>query len=198
MERFQKTRRLALAALIVLLGSILIFGRSAQDEVLHDRIEMAGVILIVLGIGGRLWSILYIGGRKSAEVVETGPYSMTRNPLYLFSSIAAAGAGAQMGSCVALAGFALVCAGAFYVVILREERYLTATLGARFKDYMKRVPRFLPNPLLYRDQAEVTFRPRILKQTLLDGLVFFISIPLFELIEEGQESGIIPVLFLWP
>ncbi len=198
MARYQRVRRAVVAALFVVLLVVLVFGRSSLGEDAHERLEMVGIMLIVLGIGGRLWSILYIGGRKSAEVVATGPYSVTRNPLYLFSAIAAAGAGAQMGSAVATVGFALLCAAAFHIVIIREEEYLRSRLGQPFVDYCARVPRFLPAPGLYRDQEEVTFRPRILLNTLRDGLIFFAALPFFEGVEKAQEMGVIPVFFhLW-
>ncbi|WP_348629301.1 hypothetical protein [Mesorhizobium sp. M9A.F.Ca.ET.002.03.1.2] len=90
---------------------------------------------------------------------------------------------------------AVLCAAAFHIVALREERHLTTVLGAPYKDYIARVPRFFPNPRLFRDQAEVTFTPRVFNHTLRDGLMFLVSIPFFELIESGQESGVIPVLF---
>ncbi|MBE7182969.1 MAG: isoprenylcysteine carboxylmethyltransferase family protein [Methylobacterium mesophilicum] len=195
MERYQRIRRAAVAALFAVVVGILVFGRSAASGAHHEYVEMAGTILIVLGIGGRLWSTLYIGGRKSAEVVSTGPYSITRNPLYVFSAIAAAGAGAQMGSVLASLILGLLCVAAFHLVIFREEDYLRARLGQTYEDYCARVPRFLPKFSLYRDQDEVTFRPRLLRNTLRDGLVFFASLPLFELIEMGQRSGVIPVLF---
>src|ERR1041384_2965565 len=116
LNSFQRQRRLLLAALILVLGSILVAGASLQPEDTHDRIEAYGVMLIMIGIGGRLWSTLYIGGRKSAELVRTGPYSITRNPLYLFSSIAAAGAGAQMGSYVVACLSVVLCAAVFHLV----------------------------------------------------------------------------------
>jgi protein-S-isoprenylcysteine O-methyltransferase Ste14 len=187
--------RAVLAILIAALGFVLIFGASLQPETTHDRIELVGVVLILAGIAGRLWSILYIGGRKSIEVVMTGPYSITRNPLYLFSAVATGGAGAQMGSYLSAIGMVALCALAFRVVILREEKYLSRIMGSAYKDYLGRVPRFLPNLFLYRDQAEVTFRPRKLRDTLLDGIVFFAAVPFFELIEHGQETGLVPVLF---
>jgi protein-S-isoprenylcysteine O-methyltransferase Ste14 len=192
---YQRTRRAVLAALIFIVGFVLLFGSSTQPETTHDRIELVGFILICAGIVGRMWSILYIGGRKSIEIVTAGPYSVTRNPLYFFSSIAAAGVGAQMGSYVAAIGLAIFCAFAFHIVILREERYLGGKMGTTYAAYLNSVPRFFPNPLIYRDQARVTFRPRKLRDTFLDGLVFFAAIPFFELIETGQESGTIPVMF---
>lgn len=194
-ERYQKHRRLVLSVLIGLICLLLVFGGSVHDELMHERIEAHGIALILIGIGGRLWSILYIGGRKSAELVSSGPYSIMRNPLYFFSTIAAAGIGSQTGSLTVAIAAMLLCALAFYIVALREERYLKAVLGPPYLEYVAQVPRFIPNPRLFKDQAEVTFRPRIFKNTLLDGLALLIPVPVFELIESGQESGLIPVLF---
>lgn len=191
----QRLRRHVLAFLIGVIGVLLIFGGSLQSELAHENIEAYGLALMLVGIGGRLWSILYIGGRKSAEVVSSGPYSVMRNPLYFFSTIAAAGVGAQTGSFVITALAAAFCATAFYIVALREERFLKAELGAPYLAYLERVPRFFPDPRLFRDENEVTFKPRILHGTLLDGLVFLAAIPLFELIEVAQEIGLVPVLF---
>jgi hypothetical protein len=159
---------------------------------------MAGIVLIVIGIAGRLWSTLYIGGRKSATVVTDGPYSITRNPLYVFSSIAAVGVGAQMGSITAAVGFGVACAAAFHVVILREERFLSANLGADYRAYLAAVPRFFPNPSLYREGETAGFKPSLLLVTLLDGLVFLVAMPVFEIIDAAQLSGALPVLFRMP
>jgi protein-S-isoprenylcysteine O-methyltransferase Ste14 len=193
--RFQTARRLILSILIIIACAVLVFGGSLQDELMHEQIESFGQALILIGIGGRLWATLYIGGRKSAEVVSTGPYSITRNPLYLFSTVAAAGVGAQTGSFVIACLFMALCWAAFQLVAMREERFLTASLGKEYLAYLGRVPRFLPNPLLYRDDAEVTFQTGRFRSTLLDGLVFLASIPFFEAIESAQEAGVIPVLF---
>ena len=191
---YQNMRRLVIALLMFVLVLVLVFVGSAQSDPTHELIEAYGIMLIMVGIFGRLWSILYIGGRKSAEVVSVGPYSVTRNPLYLFSSVAAVGAGAQTGSLWVALAFGVLCAVAFHVVIRREEGYLAGKLGATYRDYLARVPRFLPNPFIYRDLDIVSFEPRIFKRTLIDGLVFFVSIPFFEALEWGQQSGSIPVL----
>jgi protein-S-isoprenylcysteine O-methyltransferase Ste14 len=197
---YQRTRRRILALLVVSLFALLLVGQSmfAPETIIHETIEMAGILLIFLGIVGRLWSTLYIGGRKSAEVVSGGPYSITRNPLYVFSTLAAAGVGAQMGSFTAMVGFALICAFAFHIVILREERFLSETLGKPYKDYMARVPRFIPDLSLYDEGDTGSFRPRILLTTLLDGLVFLIALPVFEMIDSAQVAGTLPVLFRLP
>jgi len=195
MAAFQSSRRYVLAFLIGIICLLLVFGGSSQTEMMHELIEAYGLALILIGVGGRLWSILYIGGRKSAELVSSGPYSVTRNPLYFFSTVAAMGVGAQTGSLVISGLSGLFCAFAFHLVALREERYLKATLGAPYLAYAKKVPRFLPNSWLYTDRESVTFRPQIFNRTLVDGLAFLSSIPFFELVEKGQEMGMIPMLF---
>ena len=194
LERYQRIRRATVLVTALALSGAMLFGRSTLPDIYHEPLELFGVMLMVTGIGGRLWSTLYIGGRKSAEVVETGPYSVTRNPLYLFNAVAAAGAGAQLGSIMAMVGFGALCAVGFYIVVLREEEFLRARLGRPYEDYCARVPRFLPDFRLYRDQAEVTFRPRLLRNTLRDGLVVFLALPLFETIEVAQDAGVLPVL----
>ena len=187
-----------LAVVLGIVGIGLIFIGSAHDELWHERIESNGMMLILIGIGGRLWSTLYIGGRKAAEVVDTGPYSIMRNPLYFFSTIAAMGVGMQAGSMWLGAAFAVGCWAAFHIVTLREERWLAANLGQPFRDYMARVPRFFPNPFIYRDQQEVTFSPKLLNRTWLDGLAFFASVPILETLESLQQAGWIPVFaYLW-
>ncbi|WP_434724766.1 methyltransferase family protein [Mesorhizobium sp. RIZ17] len=197
---YQHMRRIVLAMLIVVLFCALLFGQSSfpPDTPVHESIEMFGVLLIFLGIVGRLWSTLYIGGRKSAEVVTGGPYSITRNPLYLFSTVAAAGVGAQIGSFSGVILFSLLCAGAFHIVILREERYLKELLGAPYAAYLAGVPRFFPNLRLYQEGDTGSFKPRLLLNTLLDGLVFLVALPAFELIDGMQQSGMLPVWFTLP
>ena len=41
--------------------------------------------MILICILGRTWATLYIGGQKQRELVTKGPYSVVRNPLYLFT-----------------------------------------------------------------------------------------------------------------
>ncbi|RWM10324.1 isoprenylcysteine carboxylmethyltransferase family protein [Mesorhizobium sp.] len=197
---YQQMRRLVLAVLIVVLFAALLFGQSTfpPDTLMHESIEMFGVLLIFLGVVGRLWATLYIGGRKSSEVVTGGPYSITRNPLYVFSTVAAAGVGAQIGSFSGIVLFALLCAGAFHIVILREEKFLRQALGAPYEAYLARVPRFFPKLLLYQEGDTGSFKPRLLLNTLLDGLVFLVALPAFELIDSAQQSGMLPVLFRLP
>ncbi|MCC0032425.1 MAG: isoprenylcysteine carboxylmethyltransferase family protein [Brucellaceae bacterium] len=195
----QRMRRLVLAIIILSVLGVLAFCASAwQSREIHEIVEAIGLGLIAAGILGRLWCTLYIGGRKSSELVDLGPYSMSRNPLYVFSSIAAAGVGAQTGSAVVALAFFIGCAVAFHVVILKEEAYLRNALGPDYLAYLERVPRFFPALAKFKDAPELTVLPRRLYVTFMDGLVFFLALPFFELVEYLQEAGVVPVLLRLP
>ncbi len=196
LQRVQRIRKLAvLVALIGLVGASLV--TQSSDGVhgeWHERVEVIGLVAIVLSIVGRAWCSLYIGGRKKSEIVDRGPYSITRNPLYVFSYIGAFGIGAQSGS--ATIGFAFVLAAmvVFYMTVKREEAFLEREFGAVYAAYKARTPRFWPRFSLWRDEEQLTIRPALFVTTILDGLIFLLAIPVFELIDVGQASGWLQVM----
>lgn len=175
-----------------------ILGRSRWDETIHDAIEWLGLGLIILCILGRTWCALYIGGRKTVELVDIGPYSITRNPLYVFSIIGAFGAGAQLGSFVVALAAASIAAIVFVFVVWKEEQFLLERFGAPFREYMARVPRFIPNPRLWRGVETLSVRPSRILMTFVDATLFLIAIPLAEGFEYLQAVGYLPVLFYLP
>ncbi len=198
LARYQHNRRMVGAVVVAALLCLVPFLASAHPQIVQSAIEQAGTVLIAFGVGGRLWCTLYIGGRKDVLLVDQGPYSVSRNPLYFFSTVAAAGVGAQMGSVVAMVGCGLLCAAAFHFVMRREEHYLAVKMGAAYADYAARVPRFLPDFRLYREDAEQSFWPGRLRQTFLDGVLFLLALPLFYVVGLLQDAGTLPVLVrLW-
>jgi protein-S-isoprenylcysteine O-methyltransferase Ste14 len=196
---YQQARRLVLFFMLLVAFCVLLFVSSYPEQSeLHEFVEAIGVSLIGIAIVGRLWCTLYIGGRKSAEIVSDGPYSIVRNPLYVFSAIGAAGAGAQTGSVVVALVFGVVTAIAFVVVARREEAFLAEKFGSAFATYRARVPRMLPRLSLYRDAATITVAPKTLYTTFFDSLVFFSAMPVFEFVEHLQLEHVLPVLLRLP
>jgi protein-S-isoprenylcysteine O-methyltransferase Ste14 len=196
MTRFQHRRRIALAVIIVLILGALLTVRSAwSNDWAHEYIEDFGIGVIVLAILGRMWCTLYIGGRKSSEIVRLGPYSMSRNPLYVFSTLGAFGIGMMTGSLTVALALAVLCYIAFYFVIVAEEGYLETIFGETYLAYKRDVPRFFPNLKLYREAEVLSVKSSMLYKTLADGLVFFVSYPLLEFVEYLQSVNILPVLF---
>ena len=172
--------------------------RYPSGGTVHEMIEWAGIVLIVICILGRTWASLYIGGRKNEQLVTIGPYSITRNPLYFFSVIGAAGFGAQLGSIAVAVVFAILTWLVFHLVIIQEERVLADHYGVVFADYVKAVPRFLPNTELWHDEPTLVIRPPRVLWTFADASVFLLSVPIAEGFEWLQDSGILPVLLVLP
>ena len=195
MGKYQQKRRYVIGLIIAILIFALLFIRSSWYGHVHEYIEAFGLGFIVVAIIGRLWCTLYIGGRKSAEIVAIGPYSISRNPLYVFSTIGAIGIGAQTGSLILSALMGLLCYLAFLRVILVEENFLKTNFGTPYENYCQKVPRFFPKFSLFQDAVELIVKPDRLYRTFGDGLVFFIAYPVFEFIEYLQDSNVLPVLF---
>jgi protein-S-isoprenylcysteine O-methyltransferase Ste14 len=171
---------------------------SPSGSDIHELVEWIGIVLIVVCILGRTWSSLYISGRKISELVEVGPYSIVRNPLYTFSILGAAGAGMQTGSVAVGIVFGGLAWAVFYMVTLREEKLLLQIHGAAYANFRARIPRFIPDVRLWRDVQTLTITPPRVAATFADAMVFLVSVPLAEIFELLQETGKLPILLVLP
>jgi protein-S-isoprenylcysteine O-methyltransferase Ste14 len=193
----QTRRKWELRAAAVLLGAILLFLQPAHAPHVERIIAHAGQALIVVAVAGRAWCTLYIGGRKFAELVTSGPYSLSRNPLYVFSFIGAVGAGLQSGSVV----FALVLLAAVIVAlhrtVMNEEEALGRKFGAAFEAYRQAVPRYGPGRH-WRDETSVTVPLPLVYRTVRDGMLLFLMVPATMVVGWLQSAGLLPVLLVLP
>jgi protein-S-isoprenylcysteine O-methyltransferase Ste14 len=196
----QRIRKAAvLAALVGLVGLALVTQSiGGIDGEWHERVELVGFLAMIVSIVGRAWCSLYIGGRKKAEIVDRGPYSISRNPLYVFSYIGAFGIGAQSGSITIGLGFVLAAMAVFLLTVRREEAFLERQFGAVYAAYKARTPRFWPRFSSWRDEEQLTIRPPLFVTTIRDGLVFLLAVPVFELIDAGQTAHWLRVVAYLP
>jgi len=82
--------------------------------------------------------------RKDETLATTGPYGLTRNPLYFGSAFLAAGfvvAGHSWPAGVIVSGYFAVF---YYAVMRSEERDVRERFGVAFDEYASRVPLFVP------------------------------------------------------
>jgi protein-S-isoprenylcysteine O-methyltransferase Ste14 len=171
---------------------------SPEADFWHEGVERSGVLFVLIGILGRTWCSMYIGGHKLRRLVTEGPYSVTRNPLYLFSAIATFGVGAQLGSVV----FALFCASAtvaiFLLVVGHEERALAERFPVEYSLYKARVPRMIPTFRRWQDAEEVPVRPALVYRTFWDAMFFALAIPAVKALEGMRDTWLsTPVLLLY-
>jgi protein-S-isoprenylcysteine O-methyltransferase Ste14 len=99
------------------------------------------LVLVVPGLWLRGYASGYV--KKNQELTTTGPYAYTRNPLYLGSTLIAAGFAVALLSWPVALLLAVGFLAIYGPVIASEERFLRATFPG-FEAYCRRVPRFFP------------------------------------------------------
>jgi protein-S-isoprenylcysteine O-methyltransferase Ste14 len=195
---FVRRRRVRLTqAAALLIFVVLLLGTSAwpKDGLADVLFETIGVLLLGVGAFGRLWASMHIAGYKTKQLITDGPYSMVRNPLYLFSFIGAVGAGFVTESllivCLIVLSFAL-----FYpIVVVEEENKLAARHGEDYAAYKRRTPRFIPNPMLFSEAETYVVNARVYRRALLDATLFIAAFCPLHLLEQLHETGALPHFF---
>lgn len=113
---------------------------------LHEYVSVGlGWTLVALGCFVRLWATAHIFGRKSLELVTTGPYRMVRNPLYVGSALASFGACLITESIVLSMCAATALVLTYGLTVRHEEKKLTRIFGQNYLDFCRKVPRLAPN-----------------------------------------------------
>lgn len=168
------------------------------ESIVLTLFAQIGTLLIAFGVIGRIWSIIYVGGLKNAELVTEGPYSVTRNPLYLFSLFAISGICLVFGSLLATVIFTLLAYLIFRYTAKQEALYLSCLFGEQYAEYARRTPLFWPDFSRFRwGQVHVISRKALLV-TARDALFILAMIPFSELVEHLRESGLLPMTIIVP
>lgn len=137
------------------------------------RFVGAGVPLIALGVVLLLWCVgeFYVAGKGTLapwdpprQLVITGPYRYTRNPMYVAVLTILVGWAVclDIGTNRTPLYYALLMATIFHLrVLLFEEPWAARTFGAAWTDYVARVPRWLfrvrRHPLLRDRSLQMSF-----------------------------------------
>jgi protein-S-isoprenylcysteine O-methyltransferase Ste14 len=110
-----------------------------------------GVLTVAAGETVRLWAVHHIGAisrtrsDRLGPLIDTGPFGLVRNPLYL-------------GNILLWLGFALsarllwiaplvvvLLAVEYHAIVHWEETLLATRLGDPYRQYLTRVPRWIPH-----------------------------------------------------
>jgi protein-S-isoprenylcysteine O-methyltransferase Ste14 len=171
------------------------FGENTFTNML---LETSGLFLLTVCSMGRLWALIFISGYKSQKVVTEGPYSITRNPLYLFSMLGALGMGLASENVLILAILLIFYLFYYPFTILAEEHRLTEKFGQEYIDYAKHTPRFFPKFSLYKKPGPYQINADTFVRNLAGGMWFIWIYILFNFLEMLQNSGHLPVLLRVP
>lgn len=162
----------------------------------QDLLTLTGTLLVIAAVLGRFWAILYIGALKNREVMQDGPYSICRHPLYLFSTLGVAGFGLLLGSLSVAAVMMLAIFAILSRTAAREEEFLCHHFGDAYAAYAARVPRIVPRLYLLRSESTITVSIRPLKMTYRDALVFLGFLPLALLVGWLRDAQLLPMIAL--
>jgi protein-S-isoprenylcysteine O-methyltransferase Ste14 len=189
-----RKRRIWLMALLVAPFFLVTASAWPQNGMVGHGIEAFGAMLLLIAIFGRTWCTLYIGGRKRETLVTTGPYSVVRHPLYLFTMIGLVGLGLQTGSIIAALIVTIIVGWPLAAVTRHEEKVLAERFGPQHRTYIGAVPAFLPNFALWRSEATLEIKPALAERTFLEAALMLLAVPLAELVHALQSRDLLPVL----
>ena len=115
-------------------------------------LPIVGVLLILLGVIAPVWAFRLFR-REGTEIsptspanrrlVTTGPYRLTRNPMYLGLVMTTFGIALWVGAWPMFAAPLAVFATASYVHIPHEEAKMRRQFGAAYDEYVRRVRRWV-------------------------------------------------------
>lgn len=119
----------------------------------YGSLNKLGLVLIVLALLADIWSLLLffrahttpnpMKPQNSSQLVTTGLYRYTRNPMYVGMLVMLLGWAIYIGS---LSPFFILPLFVWVIntqQILPEEKFLTEKFGASYRAYIQSVPRWL-------------------------------------------------------
>lgn len=155
-----------------------------EDSLLGSLMEYSGFTLLIIATLGRIWSTLFICGRKDTRLVDDGPFSLCRNPLYLFSFIGAIGFMLAAQNLLLSALIIPVFWTYYHFVIRGEEKRLSLIFGQSYINYCKNTPRLFPKFSRYHSREVVDLDLRIMTRSMLDSSCFLFLIVIIEVLEQ--------------
>ena len=138
----------AIRVLVLCIGLISWFEWSSLDIPHWLRFYVALPMFVIAAVLGTV-AFLQLGWRNShgeaAGFIETGLYKYSRNPQYVFYSIACIFLGVSVASskAIVLLVLAIFC---YLSAPFPEERWLAKQYGEKYLAYKRRVPRYLGLP----------------------------------------------------
>lgn len=197
---FQWRRQLGSWLFLPLVLAAVLSGRYwAEGSAMDELLDACSIALLAAGIALRTWATLYIGGRKSRELVVHGPYGLCRNPLYLGSLLIGFAVALFLQSLTLALAIAVLGPLLYLPVVREEERVMLAEHGEEYRAYRARVPRLLPSggggPA---SGEELKISLVAIRRHALRSLALMLLIPAGELIALLQSNGSLPRLLALP
>ncbi|MDP2358307.1 MAG: isoprenylcysteine carboxylmethyltransferase family protein [Beijerinckiaceae bacterium] len=193
-----QARRKTALMFVAVLGTVALAFVEPQfrDGLAGAVIFSAALAFIGAGVLLRTWAAIYVAGRKTRELVTSGPYARMRNPLYGGTLSATFGAVLSFGSVTMALALTLATFLLLEWVAGLEEKRMAEEFGAAFASYGLRVRRWLPTGAP-EDRERIEVQVSNVVRTLAESLLFLAGPALARMLNEAQQNGWIePVLRL--
>jgi protein-S-isoprenylcysteine O-methyltransferase Ste14 len=124
---------------------------SLPQGVLRQVLFLIGIVLILIGIAVVILARREFAryrqptdpGQPTSQVMKTGVFAISRNPLYLGSVVLLLGIALLLNIPWAVVTLLLSIILCHHILIVPEEKYLTAKFGAEYNEYTTTVQRWL-------------------------------------------------------
>ena len=183
--KLNKNRMLESWALFIICALLLLFTKplTVQGSLGYEIIRLGGIFLVLICVMGRIFTTAFLGGHKNQKVINYGPFSVVRNPLYVFSIIGVMGVSlvSQRLGIIIIAPLGTIII--YHFLVKREEAFLLETFGQEYADFCEKVPRFIPNLGQYHAPALIETDPKRLFSSLYDALWWFLIVGIIGIIE---------------
>jgi protein-S-isoprenylcysteine O-methyltransferase Ste14 len=124
-----------------------------------------GSVIVACGELLRVWAVRHIGAisrtrsTRLGPLVQTGPFALVRNPLYLGNIALWVGFATSAQLVWLIPVFVVVLALEYHAIVQWEEQLLELRRGNEYRAYAARVPRWVPSlrngPRLKKGSGEV-------------------------------------------
>lgn len=135
---------------ILLLLSIIFHFSFPIKNIVHFPYNLVGILLVVGGIIMAVWANYLLMKNntsirpyeKPSFLVTTGPFKLSRNPIYLGMAFILGGADIFLGSLITFV-FPIFFVLVMKQIIYSEEKDLEAHFGGKYSEYKKKVRRWI-------------------------------------------------------
>ena len=187
----------AILLTIIILLSISVH-QIERNSFLYDTLEAIGFLLVLIGVFGRIWSSLYIEGRKTKELINQGSYAVMRNPLYFFSFILMIGFCFAIKSILIAALFLIIWILLYINTIKDEENILYNLHRKKYEQYKLNTPKIFPKFSLFKKtkkNKKIIIYIRNIERVLIESFGFIVFGGLLKILEHLHLNEILPIIF---
>jgi len=154
-----------------------------------------GFIFIWISVVGRIWASIYLSGYKDNQIINEGPFSLVRNPLYIFSLAGLIGIGLTTASLILLGAMLVVYILIYHHTINSEEFFLNKKFGDEYNNYRLKTNKLLPSKKNYLEPSEYTIKTKFVMNSVVDSMWFVVGFLFLLGVHLLHYNSLLPVFF---